>query len=156
MTRTILAQYIDACAVLEDTADKLVKARERASALAVDSVKGSNPNFPYEPMVFKVEGIGYGVHQNPAEVQELERILKERIATTKALKLQVEAWVNTVPPRIQRIVQMKYFEGLTWSQISQRLGYYSADATRKELMRFLAIEETKNNAENEEKSDNAC
>lgn len=144
MTKSILAQYNDACAIVEETTEKLLKAKQRASAMAVDSVRGSNPEFPFEERVFKVEGISYGVHQNPEEVRELERILRERVAIAKTLKLQVEAWINTTPPRIQRIVQMKYFQGMTWHQISTRLGYLSGDATRKELIRYMEAEAVRN------------
>lgn len=144
MTKSILAQYNDACAIVEETTEKLLKAKQRASAMVVDSVRGSNPEFPFEERVFKVEGISYGVHQNPEEVRELERILRERVAIAKTLKLQVEAWINTTPPRIQRIVQMKYFQGMTWHQISTRLGYLSGDATRKELIRYMEAEAVRN------------
>lgn len=154
MTRNVLSQYIDACVIVQETEYKLQKAKDRAYSVAVDSVRGSNPNFPYEARVFRVEGISSYAFKNPQEIQELKRILEERIAIAKALRLEVEAWINTTPPRIQRIVQMKYFEGLTWLQISQKLGYYSADATRKELMRYLESEETKNTEENDKKTDN--
>ena len=55
----------------------------------------------------------------------------------KKRRIEVEEWMNKTPFRIQRIIQMKYFDGLTWDIVSARLGFISPDAARMELNRYL-------------------
>lgn len=51
-----------------------------------------------------------------------EELLKKRKADAEVLKMNVEAWLNTIPIRMQRIIRYKIFEGMTWEQTAVRLG----------------------------------
>lgn len=139
MNKDILSQYLDACALADETEADLVRLKLEHGETK-DSVKGSNPNYPYEPRIIKIEGISYSAYKTDKDVRKIEKLLKERQENAKKLRLDVEAWMNTIPPRMQRIVRMKYFQGLTWDSISKRLGFISPNASLMEFKRFMAQE----------------
>jgi len=53
--REILEAYIDACALVRETEEDLQRLRKQEFALG--KVKGSNPEFPYQPRSFTVSGV---------------------------------------------------------------------------------------------------
>ena len=114
---------------------KLKKARKR---IEQDAVKGSSHEFPYTPQTFHIEGLAYPVVKDPDELDRLEEILKERLQTAERIKHDVEAWLNTIPQRMQRIIRYKIFEELTWSEVAVRMGRKAtADGVRMEYIRFM-------------------
>lgn len=136
MDKNILEQYIDACELIRET-ERDIQKLERKKATVQDSVKGSNPEFPYQPQSFRIEGC----REEAADAISLkyeEELLKERKTEAERIKLQVEAWMNTIPMRMQRIINFRYFEKMTWQQVAQRMGgKATGESTRKELENFL-------------------
>ena len=137
MQKTVLSEYEDACRLVEETERDLDKLRKQLKDAATDIVKGSNPNFPYEARTFHIEGVSYGEYMKPDEVKRLEFILTQRRNIAKERRLVVEYWMNTVPPRIARIVRLKYFQKLGWTEVAMQVGCGSGDAARMELNRYL-------------------
>lgn len=131
--KELLKEYADAVKLIDETEAEINYLLEHR--VAFDSVKGSNPNYPYEPRVFHIEGLEY--KWKDKEVHELEILLRERRDKAKDIRLKVESWMNTIPIRMQRIVRMRYFQGCSWEQISARLGFMSSDAARMELTRYF-------------------
>ena len=145
MKKSILIEYIDAKKLLEETEADLWKLKSQQGRIAVDSVKGSNPNFPYEPRTFRIEGVDYKEYKKTDEIRRLEKILTERRENAKQIRMEVEAWINTIPIRMQRIVRMRYMKGLTWGKISEQLGYASGSAVRMEMKRFMERDDEESN-----------
>lgn len=137
MDKTVLREYLDAKALVEETEADLQTLRMRYEENAVDVVKGSNHAFPYQPVHFRVEGIDYRQYKNPDEIKKLENILKERKNIAKRKQLDVEMWINTISSRMQRIVRYKYIMNLTWNETGNRMGHLTGEAIRKEFMRFM-------------------
>lgn len=137
MQKTILAEYEDACRLVEETERDLRVLKKRLEGAASDIVKGSNPNFPYEARTFHIEGVNYGQFTKTEDIKRLEHILTERRDRANEQRMAVEYWMNTLPPRIARIVRMKYFQKLSWTEVSMRVGCGSPDAARMELKRFM-------------------
>lgn len=135
--RSILSEYVDACELIRETEADLMRIKRDRKDLAVDSVKGSNPVFPYEPRVFRIEGVGYDEYKRPDEQRKIEAVLEERREKAKQIRLEVDAWVNTIPTRMQRIVRARYFQNKTWDAVSRAIGAASADAVRMEFERFM-------------------
>ena len=68
----------------------------------------------------------------------MEVLLEERIRNAEKIKRQVEAWLNTVSPRMQRIIRYRIFEELTWAQVAVRMGRKAtADSVRMEFTNFM-------------------
>jgi len=109
LDKQILEQYIDACELIKDTKDEIRKLRKHRSQIQQDSVKGSSHEFPYTLQTYHLEGLGYAAVKDPDELDRMEKLLEERIQNAEKIKRQVEAWLNTVSPRMQRIIRYRVF-----------------------------------------------
>lgn len=140
MDKKILEQYIDACALVEEAETDLRKLRMRQKQMEHVIVKGSSYEFPYTVKNFHLEGIAHSVLKDPRSVEEQEKILQQRIDNAMRIKLEVEAWMLTIPPRMQRIIRYKIFEEMTWGQVAARMGRKTtADGIRKEFEAFMKV-----------------
>ena len=137
MDKQILYQYIDACELVKETEQEIERIRRRRREIVTDKVRGSSYDFPFGQISYTVRGIPYDA-QDQEMLDRQERILEERKAAAEAVKMQVEEWMVTVPPRMQRIIRYKIFEGMTWAQAAQRMGRKAtADSVRVEFQRFM-------------------
>ena len=137
MDKQILYQYIDACELVKETEQEIERIRRRRREIVTDKVRGSSYDFPFGQISYTVRGIPYDA-QDQEMLDRKERILEERKAAAEAVKLQVEEWMVTVPPRMQRIIRYKVFEGMTWEEVAQRIGRKATgEGIRKEFDRFM-------------------
>lgn len=141
MDKQILAQYLDACELVKETQNEIRRLEEDYDRYAMDSVKGSNPNFPYQPVTIRIEGCALDPYKTDREHRRLMEVLNERLDNANSLRVDVEAWINTVPMRVGRIIRMKYLQGMTWASISMRLGMDSKDGAKKVFDRYMEREE---------------
>lgn len=138
MDKEILEQYIDACELIRETEEDIRRAQKQRKDILQDRVRGSMEEFPYAAQSFKIEGLAHPAVSDPGALEEYERILEGRKARAKEIKVQVEAWLNTVPQRMQRIIRYKFFEGDTWEQVAVKIGRKAtADGVKMEFRRFL-------------------
>jgi len=138
MNKSILDDYIDACALITETEREIRDLKRKRKTIVVDSVKGSMEEFPYAAQSFRIQGIAYSVLDEPGELGRQERILEERKDNAVKLKTHVDAWMNTVPMRMQRIIRMKVFERKTWEKVAMKMGRRAtAESVKKEFQRFL-------------------
>ncbi len=138
MDKQILEQYIDACELIKDTKEEIKKLRKRRIQIQQDSVKGSSHEFPYTLQTYHLEGLGYAVVKDPDELERMEELLAKRIQNAEQIRRQVEVWLNTISPRMQRIIRYKIFEEMTWGQVAVRMGRKAtADSVRKEFEAFM-------------------
>lgn len=138
MDKQILEQYIDACELIEEAKEEIRKLKKQRKRIEQDIVKGSSHEFPYTAHNFHIEGIAYSVLRDPRSLEEQEKVLEQRIADATAIKIQVEAWMNTIPQRMQRIIRMRFFEEKTWGQVAVRMGRKAtADSVKMEFRRFM-------------------
>lgn len=136
--KSVLVEYEDLCALVNETEEDLRRLRREHSNVAVDMVRGSNPNFPYEQRSFRIEGVSYSEYKSDSRlIGETEKLLEERRKMCMEKRLEVDYWMNTIPARVARIIRMKYFQKLTWTEVAMRLGYESGDAARIKLSRYL-------------------
>lgn len=138
MDKDILHQYIDACELVKETEEEIRRIKRQRKTIVQGVVKGSSPDFPYTPQNFHIEGLSYSVIQDPGRLETEERRLEERRAAAEAVKVQVEAWMATIPMRMQRIIRYKVFDGMTWVQVAIKMGKSAtADSVRMEFDRFM-------------------
>lgn len=135
--KKLLKEYVDACELIKETEKDLLKLNKKRKTTVQTSVKGSNPNYPYEEKHFHVEGIAFS-YNDDLRLRCEERLLEKRKENAERIKRQVDEAVNRAPVRIQRIIRLKYFEGLSWQQVSERMGKHTtADSVRMEMERFF-------------------
>lgn len=136
MDKNILNQYMDACVLIRET-EADIRELEKRKRTVQDSVKGSNPEFPYQSQSFHIEGTA----EHPGDWSLLaaeQKILADRKANAAKIKTEVEAWMNTIPQRMQRIIRMKIFKNFEWERIADEIGRgATGDSVRKEFERFI-------------------
>lgn len=137
MEKKLLSDYIDACELIKETEEDIKKLKRKKKTIIQTNVKGSNPNFPYEEKHFRIEGMKFS-YADDINLRSEEKILEERKGNAERVKIQVESELNSIPVRMQRIIKAKYFEGLSWQQVADRLGRKAtADSVRMEFERFF-------------------
>lgn len=138
MDKDILKQYIDACEAVKETEEQIRQLRKNRKTVVVDAVKGSMHDFPFAEKSFKITGIAHSVLEDPGQLDREELILEERKAAAAQIKSQVEAWLNTIPVRMQRIIRYRDFEELTWRQVAMKMGRRATEeSVKKEYQRFF-------------------
>ena len=132
MDKNILSQYIDACELIRETEEEIKKLNRKKKTVIQTNVSGSNPDFPYNPQHFKIQGTTFN-YADESRLRYQKKILEERKS-----QANVEEWLNTIPPRMQRIIKYKVFEELTWQQVAQRMGRKATEESiKKEYQRFF-------------------
>ena len=138
MDKDILKQYIDACEAVKETEEQIRQLQKNRKTLVVDAVKGSMHDFPFAEKTFRTEGLSYSAVADPGQLDREELILEERKAAAAQIKSQVEAWLNTIPVRTQRIIRYRDFEELTWRQVAMKMGRRATEeSVKKEYQRFF-------------------
>lgn len=139
MDKKILEQYIDACELIKETKEEIRKLKKQRKRIEQDVVKGSSKDFPYILQNFHTEGIAYSIIKDPRSLEEQERLLERQIEEAAKIKLQVEAWMLTIPQRMQRIIRYRVFEENSWEEVANKIGRKATgEGIRKEYERFMA------------------
>lgn len=137
MNKQILSEYIDACELIKETEKDIERLKKRQKTIHQANVSGSNPEFPYQKTHFHVEGKKLSI-EDDSKLRHEQQLLEERKENAENIKLKVQQFLNTLPPRMQRIIRMRYFEGNSWEEVANTLGRNAtADSVRMELERFL-------------------
>lgn len=137
LDKEILKEYVDACRLIEETEEDIKRLNKKKRAIVQTNVSGSNPEFPYQPMHFHIEGTAF-TYGDADKLRLEEKLLEERKAEAEKIKLQVQQYMNTLPRRMQRIIRFRYFEELSWGEVAKRMGRNATEESiRKEFDRFL-------------------
>ena len=140
MDKEVLEQYIDACELIKETEADIQRVKKQRKTIIQDSVKGSMHDFPYAAQSFKIQGMTYSAVREPGALAAYEHLLEERKAQAEEIKIQVEAWLNTIPQRMQRIIRFRFFENLSWGETASRIGRKAtADSIRMEFTNFMKV-----------------
>lgn len=138
MDKEILKQYIDVCEQVKEAKEDILRLKKNRKKIVQDRVSGSTHEFPYTAKSFHIEGLSYPVVKDPAELDRREAILQERLQRAEEIQSQVEAWMLTIPQRMQRIIRYRVFEELSWNEVAIRMGRKAtADSVRMEYIRFM-------------------
>lgn len=141
MDKEILKQYIDACEQVKEAKEDILRLKKNRKKIVQDRVSGSAQEFPYTAKSFHIEGLSYPVVKDPDELDRREAILQERLQKAEEIKRQVEAWMLTIPQRMQRIIRYRVFEELSWNEVAIRMGRKAtADSVRMEYTNFMKSE----------------
>ena len=141
MDKEILKQYIDACEQVKEAKEDILRLKKNRKKIVQDRVSGSAHEFPYTAKSFHIEGLAYPVVKDPDELDRREEILQERLQKAEEITRQVEAWMLTIPQRMQRIIRYRVFEELSWNEVAIRMGRKAtADSVRMEYTNFMKSE----------------
>lgn len=137
MTLDQLEQYTNLRAEVAELERKQERAERRARVILTDSVRGSDPEYPYCPHTIIIRGHG---ERQARTVRKIKMERRKRLEKAKGQLAEIEAFIASVDDsRIRRIVDLKYIQNKTWAQVGQKV--YGApkygDAARMLLTRFL-------------------
>ena len=137
MDKNILNDYIDACALVQETERDIRALKKKRKTNIQTNVSGSNPDFPYQPQHFKIEGTTF-TYADDSALRWDEGLLERRKANAEKIKLNVEEWMLTIPARMQRIIRWKVLEELTWEEVAVKMGRKATgDSVRMEFTNFM-------------------
>ena len=137
MDKNILNDYIDACALVQETERDIRALKKKRKTIIQTNVSGSNPDFPYQPQHFKIEGTTF-TYADDSALRWDEGLLERRKANAEKIKLNVEEWMLTIPTRMQRIIRWKFLEELTWEEVAVKMGRKATgDSVRMEFTNFM-------------------
>lgn len=97
MKKSELMQYRDLIFEIRKLENRI---RKNERKIERDSVSGSNPDFPYEPMIFKIEGYGTYSERN----KRLRAILEQRKNQAEELKIRIEEFIAQIPDCRTRLI----------------------------------------------------
>ena len=142
MDKRILAQYIDACELIHETEREIRRLESlKGRGTVSDSVKASNPEFPYQPMTVHIEGVGTETSKRELRLQLKKQALEDQKENADQIRVAVEMWLPSVPLRMQRIIRARVFNGLTWEETARQMGRRATgESLRKEFERFMTEE----------------
>ena len=89
MNKKLLSDYIDACELIRETEQQIRRLQAKQSETTQDSVRGSNPEFPYNAQHFKIEGTTFFDAGRRTAVGK-EKLLEDRRAAAEETRVQVE------------------------------------------------------------------
>lgn len=136
MDKHILYDYIDACEFIQETEKELKKLKKKRKTV-IDKVRGSNPEFPYQPQSFRIAGTT-STYADVDLIRSEEHILETQKKQADELKLQVEEWLEEVPFRMRRIIKYKFFNRLSWEETATLMKCKAGgEAIRLEFYRFM-------------------
>lgn len=134
--KELIRQYVDAAELVEETLEDMEELNKR-KCMVLGKVKGSNPDFPYEPRSFSISGVTCTFNE-AKKIEEKERLLEERYRAAVSVKEAAEKYISSAPPRVQRIIRYRYIKGLSWDETAMKMGgNAAADSIRKEFYRYL-------------------
>lgn len=137
MDKSVLIEYIDACEVIKETEAEINKLKKKKKTIVQDRMRGSNPDFPFEPCSFNVDGTA-ATNVELATLHLEEQILQRQKKDAEEVKVQVEEWMLEIPLRMLRIVRYKYFNNLSWEEVATLIGRKATgDSVKKEFQRFM-------------------
>ena len=100
-------------------------------------VSGSNPEYPYNPQCFSIEGTEY-TYQDDVRLRAEEKLLLEQKENAERKKEKAERAIVNAPSRIQRIIRFRYKNNFSWNTIAVKMGRgATANSVRMELNRYL-------------------
>ena len=123
--------------LIEEVEEDIRKLKKKKKTIVQTNVSGSNPDFPYNPQHFKIQGTTFTFRED-SQLRMEEKLLDQRKADAEKIKIQVEEWMNTIPQRMQRIIRYKIFKGMNWQQVAKKMGRDATEeSVRKEFERFF-------------------
>lgn len=104
-----------------------------------DSVKGSDPYFPYVEHTMIISGVE--VRGYDQKVTRLKKKLQRRIDELMDMAVEINEYIATIDnSEMRQILTLRYINNLTWQQVASHMGTAGDGSTeRKKHDRFLKV-----------------
>lgn len=123
MERKELEEYLLLEQRIQTKKSRIEKLKNMAARCEYGAVRGSNPEFPYQPMSFHVSG--YNIRDDEKKrfrICSLSAGLEKDIAASEQKRLDIEEFVESITdPTDQLIFTYIYLQGMTQEQAAKKL-----------------------------------
>lgn len=103
--------------------DRIAKLEEIAARREYGAVKGSNPDFPYQPMSFHVSG--YNIREDEkkrAKIRNLKIQLEKELRKEEEKRLEIEGFISGIEERTDNLIFTYYYlEKMNQEEIAGKL-----------------------------------
>lgn len=131
--KEILKQYNSLLEEIKNLERKIDRLEKSEPQHEIDSVRGSNPYFPYEAKNFTIEG--YNIideEKKDCKLEKMLNILYSRNIKCKDMKIQIEEFISNIPDSLtRRVFQYRYVDNLEWLPIARKIGRHEESYPRK-------------------------
>lgn len=137
MIKELLEQADSVIEEIKDIETRLKNIEKREKTIIVDSVTGSEKEFPYIKRNFRVNGIDNKVFGSKTK-RQYKKMLKSKKNKYEKMIKQIEYELNYIEnSEIRRIIRYRYYDKLSWIQIQIKMKYNSENTARMKLERFF-------------------
>ena len=118
--------------------DRIQKLEEMEAQYEYGAVKGSNPDFPYQPMNFHVSGYNIRADEKKRlKIAALKLQLGKEIEKEERKRLEVEEFINGIEDRTDNLIFTYYYlDKMSQEEIAQKLGMERSNVSRR-ISRYL-------------------
>ncbi len=113
--------------------DRIEKLEAMAAQYEYGAVKGSNPDFPYQPMSFHVSG--YNIREDEKKrnrIQNLKIQLEKEIKKEEAKRLEIEEFINSIEDRTDNLIFTYYYlDKMGQEEIARKLHLAQCNVSRR-------------------------
>lgn len=140
ISKEVLIQYSDLQKECKEVREKIEKLERQIAKIeedgaVIDKVRGGDGGL----QSFKIEGFPY------PEYSRKKTLLYARKATLSELEMELLETLNEVEEfiasisdsHIRRIVNLRVVDGLSWNEVSRKIGGNTEDSVRKAFERFM-------------------
>lgn len=103
--------------------DRITKLEDMAARYEYGAVRGSNPDFPYQPMSFHVSG--YNIREEErkcAKIQDLKLQLERESRKEEEKRLEIEEFINAITDRTDNLIFTYYYlDKMSQEEIARQL-----------------------------------
>lgn len=103
--------------------DRISKLEDMAARYEYGAAKGSNPDFPYQPMTFHVSG--YNIRDDEkkrAKIQDLKLQMEKEIRKEEERRLEIEEFINAITDRTDNLIFTYYYlDKMSQEEIARKL-----------------------------------
>ena len=119
--------------------DRISKLEEMAARYEYGAVRGSNPDFPYQPMSFHVSG--YNIREEErkrAKIRDLKIQLEKEIRREEEKRLEIEEFINAITDRTDSLIFTYYYlDKMSQEEIARRL-HIDQSAVSKRISKYFS------------------
>ena len=111
---------------------------KKSKAVTVDSVQGSDSEYPYTKHSFTVEGVK--MFKTKHSRSTYKKMIRSSEHKLEKLINQLEyelKYIEDKDSEIRRIIRHKYEDNLSWIQVMFKMNYNSENTARMKLERFF-------------------
>lgn len=103
--------------------DRISKLEDMTARYGYGAAKGSNPDFPYQPMTFHVSG--YNIRDDEkkrAKIRNLKQQLEKEIRKEEEKRIEIEEFISAIDDRTDNLIFTYYYlEKMSQEEIARKL-----------------------------------